>query len=213
MKTIATVFAFLATVACGLAQFRVSFNNTASTLISAEDIPLSPTERFRFALFLGPATAVGGPGIPLPFDDPRFQLVDAYTTNHPSAAGAGRLRNQPVNISPSRLDELGFWNGLHVDFVVRGWSENAGMTWSEALANWNDGSPSVPMFIGSSTVGNDLTPSAGALPDPVIFGTWPVGQVLGFNMTFVPEPSALVVTVLGGTALWASARRKKREPS
>jgi len=209
MRIIATLLALLlaATIATGQT---VQFRNTSSTLISAEGVPMSPSERFRFALFLGPSTVVDAPGITLPFDDPMFQLVEAYTTNSPLAIGAGYLQYQGRVIIPwSRLEELGFGSTLRLDFVVRGWSENAGTTWEEALANWNNGSPLMPMFIGTSTVGNDLVPSFGTLPEVVIFGTGPVGEIPGFNLTFIPEPSALALAILGGATLWASVRRRK----
>jgi len=213
MKTIATFLALLFTVSIASAQ-TVQFRNTSLTLISAEGVPMSPAERFRFAFFLGPSTAVDAPGITLPFDDPIFQQVEAYTTNSPLAIGAGRLQYQGQVIIPgSRLEELGFWSTLRLDFVVRGWSENAGTTWEEALANWNDGSPLMPMFIGASTVGNDLLPSFGAAPEVVIFGTWPVGEIPGFDMAFIPEPSALALAVLGGAGILARSRRNLSKPA
>lgn len=207
MKTIAIFLALHSTIAIATAQ-TLHFDNRFSTLISAESVPMSPSERFRFALFLGPSTIVDAPGITLPLDDPSFQQVDAYNTNTPLAIGAGRLQPYIVFIPSTRLDELGFWSTLGLDFVVRGWSENAGTTWEEALANWNNGSPLTPMFIGTSTIGNDLIPSFGTMPEVYIFGTSPFGQIQGFNMSFVPEPSALALAVLGGVALWSSVRRR-----
>jgi hypothetical protein len=211
MKAVATFLAVLVAGVLGVAQ-TLHFENTASTLISAEGIPIAPAERFRFALFLGPSTIVDAPGITLPFDDPSFQQVDAYNTNTPLAIGAGRLQRCLVVIPEVRLEELGFWSGtLGLDFVVRGWSENAGTTWEQALSNWNHGSPLMPMYIGTSTVGNNFIPSFGAQPEVVIFGIGS-NQILGFNMILVPEPSVLALTALGGIAFQALRRKRERRP-
>lgn len=205
VNALATVFVLFATVACGFAQGTLNFANTSSTLISANGspMPVSGEQRFYFALFLAPGNTVDTPGLTPALTDPRFQVVEAYNTNH--AVGPGRLVRYPNVVAR-------YPAGSTVDFVVRGWSANAGTTWPEALANWNNGSPLQPMFIGSSLVGNNFFLSGGTLPVSEVFGL-NSDQVPGFNMTFIPEPSALALTVLGGTALWASTRHRKREPT
>lgn len=181
-------------------QGYIHFFNTPATLISGGGVPMptSTNLQFIFAAFLAPASTIETANVQVGFSDLRFQAVEAYNTNHP--VGPGRLVNRsyiPIN----------YGIGLPVDFVVRGWSANAGATWSEALANWNNGSPLVPMFIGSSTVGNDLW-IAGDLPMSPLFGINPAaGQVPGFDMTFVPEPSALTLAGLGLGAIWLLCRR------
>jgi len=63
------------------------------------------------------------------------------------------------------------------------------------------------MFIGSSTVGDDLW-IAGDLPMSPLFGLGlNQGQVLGFDMSFVPEPSSLALVGLGLVALRVCRRR------
>jgi len=204
MKAIATVSAFLAMAACGFAQGTLNFDNSSSTLISANGspMPVSGDQQFFFALFLAPANTVDTQDITPALTDLAFQSVEAYNTNN--ALAPGRLARYP-NVATS------YPPGSTVDFLVRGWSANAGATWVEALANWNNGSPVVPMFIGSSTAGNNrVLVGGGGVPPTAVFGVGP-DQVLGFNMVFVPEPTALALVVLGGVTLWASVQRRKPE--
>jgi len=186
MRIIATVFAFFGSAALLLAQGTVTFANTPSTLLSADGVPMPPaaTSEFIFGLFLAPSTTVDSSGITPELTDPAFQFTDTYTTNHVSAPGRLSARNG-TSVGASQ----GYVAGSTVDFIVRGWSANAGTTWAEAFATWNNGAPLVPMYIGTSTVGDNLILSGGTLPHPTIFGTSPVGQVPGFDMGFVPEPS------------------------
>jgi len=208
MKTIATFTILLGMAASTFGQGYLNFENGSSTLISANGVPMpvSGTQQFFFALFLAPSTTVSAPGQTTTFTDPAFQIVAAYNTN--TSIAPGRLTPRPgLVVGQSQ----GFSVGSTIDFVVRGWSANAGATWSEALANWNNGSPLQPMFIGSSQVGNDLQLVSPTFPASSVFGNASY-QVLGFNMVFVPEPTALALVVLGGVTLWASVRRRKREP-
>lgn len=101
---------------------------------------------------------------------------------------------------------MGYPTGSTIDFIIRGWSANAGATWVEALANWNNGVPLIPMFIGSSTVGNDLVIGGGVISATQVFGVGQM-QVSGFNMIQIPEPSSLAFAGLGAVARWRFRRR------
>lgn len=211
MKAIATIFMLLgASTGYLFAQGEITFANSSSTLISAGGIPMptrtSVETTFYFAIFLASPDTVTSPGQYTSFTDPSFQLVGAYNTN--STSTPGRIATR------SNLDvgSAGGWSpGSTVDFIVRGWSANAGSTWAEALVSWNGGTPFIPMFIGSSTIGNNVILVAGPQPATTVFGLGP-NQVLGFDMVFVPEPTALALAVLGGTTLWANVRQRKRDP-
>lgn len=163
-------------------------------------MPGSSIQQFIFAAFLAPATTVSNTGVQVAFSDPRFQVVEAYNTNNQLAAGRLVTRN---NVTTS-------YSVGPVDFIVRGWSANAGTTWQAALATWNNGSPLEPMFIGSSIVGNDLW-IAGDLPMWPLFGIGQdQGQVPGFDMSLVPEPSSLVLAGLCLAALWSGRTQHER---
>ncbi len=201
MKTIATFLAILGAASCAFAQGRINFANPSSILISAGGVPMSASERFVFAIFLAPSTTVTTSEITVELTDPNFQFTDAYTTNSPLSDG----RLQPrfgLYVGGAQ----GYLPGSTVDFIVRGWSLNAGATWAEALANWSNGAPVVPMYIGSSSVGNNLIPSGGTLPDPTVFG-FGSNQVLGFDMVFIPEPSTFAFAGLGVAVIWLFRRR------
>jgi hypothetical protein len=199
MKSLLTLVVCLALSPATYGQGEIRFINDPTTLISAGGVPMptSTNQLFIFAAFLAPATTVNATGVQVAFSDPRFQVVEAYNTNHP--VGPGRLAN-------SGYQGISYPPGISVDFVVRGWSANGGTTWQAALANWNNGSPLVPMFIGSSTVGNDLW-IAGDLPMLPLFGVNQAGgQVLGFDMSFVPEPTVVSTLILAGVVFWRFRR-------
>jgi len=209
MRTTILSLLLLCAAGSGLSQGTATFANSSTTLISAGGVPMPPRTSmettYYFAIFLASRNTVSSLGQTVPFTDPSFQLAGAYNSN--SVSTAGRI----VTLGDLDVGSAGGWvPGITVDFIVRGWSANAGTTWTEALANWNGGSPLVPMHIGSSTVGNDLLLDGGGFPPATVFGP-SAYQVSGFNMIFVPEPSALALAVLGGATWWASARRRKRE--
>ena len=204
MKKILTLAALVGVTAVSFAQGTVNFQNSASTLLSAGGValPNSAASPFNFAVFLAPSTTAGAAGQTALLTDPAFQTVAGVNVNSPTAAG--RL------VTRSALD-VGGSSGSTIDFIVRGWSANAGATWAEALAFWNNGSPSANMYIGSSTVGNDLVLGGGAILAQSLFGVNGF-QVTGFNMplvsaVIVPEPSSLVLAGLGAASLLAFRRR------
>jgi hypothetical protein len=180
----------------------IDFRNDPTTLISANGVPMpvSGTQQFIFAIFLAPSTTVITTGVQAAYTDPIWQNIGGYNTNN--SVGIGRINNRlGLDVgTPAGYPAP----GTFVDFLIRGWSANAGATWAEALATWNNGSPSTPMFIGSSTVGNNMVLSAIVTSTP--FG--PISyQVAGFDMAFVPEPSTLTLAGLGLAATYFLRRR------
>ena len=203
MKKLLVMTALVGAVTVSFAQGTVNFQNSSTTLISAAgaSAPTSATASFNFALFLAPSTTLGAAGQVIPLNAPAFQVVSGTNVNSPTAVG--RL------VTRSALD-VGGSSGSTVDFVVRGWSANAGSTWQEALAFWNNGFPAANMYIGSSTGGNDIVLGGGAILAQSLFGV-NAFQVTGFNMAFVPvvpEPSSMVLAGLGAASLLMFRRKK-----
>ena len=199
MKKLLVVSAICALGLAAFGQGQVAFHNTSGTLISANGVPMpvSGTQQFYFAIFFAPPTTVDSANQTALFTDPAFQVVTGYNTNSPTLSGRTLLYPH-LAVGPQP--------GPAVDFVVRGWSANAGATWAEALATWNNGTPLTPMFIGTSVIGNNIIPGGGGAPVQSVFGT-AAHQVPGFNMEFVPEPSILSILGLGAAGAWLFRRR------
>lgn len=215
MKKLAITIALVAVASASFAQGRVNFGNSSTTLISAGGTSTagSGTAQYNFAIFLAPSTTAASDNLAAPaFNDPIWQTDGGYTVNH--ATAAGRL----VTTATSVVMPAPFAGGTTADFIVRGWSANAGATWAQALASWNNGAPENAalaglggMYIGQSEVGNNIVfGDGGALPTPVLFGV-AGSQVNGFNMAFVPlvpEPSSMALAGLGAASLLLFRRRK-----
>jgi hypothetical protein len=197
MKKLLTLTALIGATTVSFAQGTVNFANTAATLISAGGVAMggSSSNQFNFAVFLAPSSTAGSSGLTAALTDPAFQSVAGVNAN---GATPGRLTTKSGYA-------IGSTPGTVVDYIVRGWSANAGATWAEALASYNSG---VLMYIGSSTIGNDLTLGGGAIPATSLFGAG-ANQVTGFNMVqVIPEPTSMVLACLGAEKLMNGLREK-----
>lgn len=213
MKKLLTVAALTAATCVSFGQGVVNFNNSSSTLISAGTVPNastgtsmpgSSTRLFYFAIFVAPSGTVTGDdqAAPLP-NDPLWQTVGGTNVNHATAVGRLATTATAVVIP-------GVAGGGTADFIVRGWSANAGASWAAALAFWNGGNPAQDMWLGSSEIGNNIILGDGAaIGTPTLFGVSGT-QVGGFNMVLysVPEPSSMVLAGLGAASLLLFRRRK-----
>lgn len=191
------------------AQGTVNFVNTSSSLLSAGGTTILSRNNgglYYFAVFLAPSTTAGAAGTSSSLTDPNFQIVGTYNTNSPTANGA-LVNRSAVDVGTSR----GYGPGTTVDFIVRGWSANAGTTWAEALAYWNNGNPLTDIYIGQSLIGNDILLGGGAIGNTALFGVGP-NQIGGFNMALVPgvvpEPTSMALAGLGAASLLLFRRRK-----
>lgn len=185
-----------------LGQGGIIWNNTSSTLISIQgwDFPptpmpprSSPETTFYFALFIAPyGTAAPDPGL-LGINDPAWQFAVAYTVNSSSASGAGRLQNTGV------AHASGYPPGSTVSFIVRGWQSYSGGT------DWDAAKPGIFSY-GQSALGSAIL-GEGATPNPSAFGIG-IGQIPGFSVFVVPEPTSLALVSLGGLAFWFCRLKK-----
>jgi hypothetical protein len=204
MKKTLTTLALLAVAAASFAQGIVNFGNSSTTLISANGVsmPGSATSTFYFAIFMAPSGTVTADFQTIPtggFTDAAWGNALYTTVNHASAAGRLATTAAAAQIP-------GFAGGSTADFIVRGWSANAGATYAEALASYGAGLQGA--LFGTSRIGNNIVLSDGAgIPVTTLFG---VGgnQIGGFNLVPVPEPSSMALAGLGAASLLIFRRRK-----
>jgi hypothetical protein len=203
MKKLLTLTLLLGVTAASFGQGVISWANTSSTLILLDpdgaggqppiNLPVraGASTTYDFALFLAPV----GTAAPTGSDDVNWQNAVAYTANSTAAAGAGRMLN-PGNAT----NTAGFGPGTSVQFIVRAWqSAVPGSTWDAAKTLGFSA-------IGTSGLGT-LIVGGGAFPTPSAFGV-AVGQIGGFTVNPVPEPSSMALAGLGAASLLLFRRRK-----
>jgi hypothetical protein len=195
MKKLLTLTLLLGATAASFAQGVISWANTSSTLITLQGVGSLPVRvdagtTYSFGLFLAPV----GTAAPTGVNDPNWQNVVAYALNSTAAAGAGRMLN-PGNAT----NTAGFGPGTSVNFIVRAWQSSGGSDWTAAQAQGL-------LAYGSSGLGT-LIVGGGAFPTPSAFGV-ATGQIGGFTVVPVPEPTSMVLAGIGAASLLLFRRRK-----
>lgn len=203
MKKFLTLAALLAVTATSFGQGQINWNNTSGTLISLNgasmpaNSPVSPATSFYFGLFVAAsgtaAPLMTGPGGLNGISDPNWQFVGAYAVNSTAASGAGRFQN------PGTGTIAGFASGTSVNFIIRGWQSTTG------TGDWAAAMPGLT-YLGTSALGSAVL-GGGPIPLPSAFGLT-AGQVGGFNVVPIPEPSSMVLAGLGAASLLLFRRRK-----
>lgn len=209
MKWLLALIGLGGTISFSAAQGQLLWNNTASTLISVNGVPMpannpvSSITTCYFGLFIAPL------GTPAPdpsaagYADPNWQFVVDYTTNSTSSAGAGRLQN------PGSVSVPGYPPAVTISFMVRGWYYGETVpdeTWDYFKAHPGPG-------YGQSEVGF-LMLSGGLQPYPSIWGTYSestLQQIDGMNIIVVPEPSSLTMVMLGALSLFLARCHFRRD--
>jgi len=201
MKKLLTIAALVSATTFSFAQGTLNWANQTTTLISLSGgvMPArtTPETTFNFGLFIAPIgtqpPAMTGAGGIDGIADANWQLVAAYSQNSTSvAAGAGRLPAGTATIA-------GFNSGTSVNFIIRAWQSSTGG------ADWAAARPGLT-FLGTSALGTAIL-GGGAFPLPVAFGTG-AGQIGGFNVVPIPEPSSMALAGLGAASLLLFRRRK-----
>lgn len=201
MKKLLTLTLLIGATAYSFGQGVISWANTSGTLISLNGVSMpfnsGGTATFNFGLFIAPVGTpgpdMGGPGGLAGIADPAWQQVAAYTVNSTAAAGAGRMQNAGL------ATLAGFDPGTSVNFIVRAWqSSSGGNDWAAARSGIS--------WLGTSALGTAIA-GGGAFPTPSAFGV-AAGQIGGFNVVPVPEPSSMVLAGLGAASLLLFRRRK-----
>lgn len=84
----------------------------------------------------------------------------------------------------------------------------AGTTYATRVEGWDLWSGDT--LRGGSPIGS-ITPSGPSGPFPNVFGIGP-GQVGGFTLIFIPEPSCIALLTSGGLIAAAFYRKRRRQP-
>ena len=186
-------FSAAASVGTGAkAQGVVDFHNTSTTQITTNSLtgaigPTSGAGNYLFGLYVGP------------FGSPLNSLSVVGLAANSSLPGLFGMSGNFI--------AAGFPAGTQLSFQVRGWSSFAGNSFEQA--NTYTAWANFPIaYLGVSAPGSFTVPSSGSI---VLFGTGP-GQVGGFQLTPIPEPSTTLLGLLGVLMVYKGfARRKSRE--
>jgi hypothetical protein len=209
MKTLAVLSISLATATTLLAQGRVRFANTATTLITTNQIwngqaqgPMSGVGQYVVGLFAGAAGSSYKSLRPV-----------AYAT---SSVLPGRFGGGADFTLPAPYD-----GSAAIAFQVRAWSAAMGADWAEVsgkIQQWDGvGQPVVnylfpcgKVFFGASTIGTTL-PATEIQVSPALFGT-ALGEISGFAMYDFPCPEPATVALVGVGVAGLLFARRRRQP-
>ena len=185
MKKLILSCAILIAVVTAYGQGRVNFSNGSTTgIINANTgANISGAGSFYFGLYLGP-------------DNNNLSLALLAT----NTALAGRLSGG----NPAPLPQPTYSAGTTYAFQIRGWSASGGDLTYEAALNRAFGDTAI--LVGQSAFGS-VTPTASPTGATALFGTG-AGQVGGFTLAPVPEPSSIALGLLGLGAIALFRRRK-----
>ena len=205
MKTLRTLIAFLIAVSGNaLAQGTIDFHNPntvplryfdfrdgSSGIIGAPGSPFGPAS-IRVGLF------IGNPGATSISQMTMVGLTTNSSSTLPLFVGTFNGGN-PYTIAGHPQNEV-------VSFAFAAWSISTGaLTYQEALA-------SVGGLGGQTAIGRGYTLAGGANPPAPTFGTPTAAQpwlINDFPLSIgLPEPSTLVLGLVGATVLWMFGRRK-----
>jgi len=188
MKKLLAAIALLAIVTSGYSQGRVNFSNGAATPITLSDTgaPISGAGTYTFGLYVGTAGTAEN------------SLVLAITGANTALAGRMSGGNPAPLTAP--WDTGTAPNTYPLTFQIRGWSTAAG-SYNAALASGR-----TDWYTGKSALGT-VTPTFSPTGAAALFGAG-AGNVGGFALSPVPEPSSIALGLLGLGAVALFRRRK-----
>jgi hypothetical protein len=191
MKKFATIAALMATALGALAQGKVDFRNTASSLVvwgtgglGAQGAAVAADAGVKVGLYYlsgGNYTLVST----------QFPIVGTTSVGTPNALVNGRFTG-----NPSEITVPGLTAGQNGTFQIRAWSGNF-TSYEAALAGG-------ALYTGNS---GDFTNPTGGVGDPPTPAS-PLSGFTGMTVIGVPEPSTLALAGLGLGALLLIRRRK-----
>jgi len=191
MKKLLLAIALLAAVVTAYGQGRVNFSNGSTTAITTNDNSggvgqISGAGNYYFGLYLGPSGS----------SESSLTLVLLAT----NTALSGRLSGgNPAPLPAPWASGASPDPTYPLTFQIRGWSASAGLSYEAAQS-------AAGAFAGKSALGS-VSPTSTPTAAAALFGTG-AGQVGGFVLTPVPEPSTIALGLLGLGAVALFRRRK-----
>jgi len=214
-KTLILIAALVGVVASSYGQGEVFYNNTAtaSTKIWTNSTPstgqntvggglmaANSVQAFTFALFVAPSTVSSVSG--LVWNDPNWTFSTDYATN----TILGRLAASAPLADGGVAMPNGFAVGSTASLLVIGWNTSiGGSTLSSFETAYGDGAAG--LLYGASGVGSILLGNGSTPPNSTVFGTG-VGQLTGFTLAPIPEPTVFAISGLSAAAMLIFRRRK-----
>jgi hypothetical protein len=200
MKTIlALLLAFGASSLNSFGAGEIIFANTATTLISTNawghvGVTDPAPEGFYYGLFWAPLGTA---------DPQQFLFANSYGTNTHTPTGGRFSGGRGVIDSANPGDQ--------VQVLFRGWSSNLGHDWSQVGGLFDNIWGNEPFnewqgVWGESPIATVLL-GGGIYPPALPFGVNP-GQIPGFTLYGVPEPTSFALAGLGAAALLILRRRE-----
>jgi hypothetical protein len=147
------------------------------------------TNTFRFGLYMGPQGS----------DEAQLVLV-ATAVNAPSASSTSPTAGVFNGGNPFTLPAQ-YQAGTTYAFQIRAWTYADGLSYEAAINSGDSG-----LEAGTSLLGY-VVPTSTPLGAAPLFGT-SAGQISGFQMPIIPEPTTLALGGLGAAGLLFFRRRK-----
>jgi len=197
MKKLATLFAMIVVgLGTALAQGTIDFRNSNTFPLQVKDAAGNVTTVGSSTGPLGPASVRVGLFIATtPVTSILQMTMVGLTTNSPSTLPlfVGTFNgNSPFPVPGHPAAEV-------VSFAFAAWSITTGALTYQAALTAPTG------YIGTSAIGQNYA-LGGAAPPAITFGTGP-GQIQGFTLNPVPEPSTIALGLLGAAALFLRRRK------
>jgi len=197
MKKLAAMLCLSAMTTGAFAQGLINFNNSPTTLLSANIggnvATLSgPSGTYLFGLLT--SAAATGP----------FTFASVYGTNLVNASGGRFTGGNGVAVN-------GWAPGVTMFYEIAGWASAGGNTTFNAAwvqANGKPATSGLPSLFGVSAIASGAAGGGpNALPPLPLFGG-ASGLTSGFTLVGVPEPTSMALAGLGAAALLIFRRRK-----
>lgn len=190
-----------------LATTRI-WSNTLSTVNGQSDGQLNggPINQalgfWTFALYYAPSTVTNVVGH-TPWLDPSWQFSGVYGTN---TGVLGRMAGLTPGNANNAAVIPGYAAGETASLFVIAWNTAVGgVTVSEFASAFQSAGSS--LWFGYSKIGQPQLGNGAAVPDIGLFGAG-AGQISGFTIAPIPEPTTFALAGLGAAAMLIFRRRK-----